>query len=330
MSQSTKRLAFLLAASFTVSACGGGGGDGRTAVNSASAPPPAAPPVAAPKITIFENPEPTTYAGAGASISGSGGNLDTYEEADFSFGTISTDAAQQAQIRYLADGTYEVKMPGQEWDKLVPYKGIGNPDASSNNYFQPAGVEQNHGYVVIGNSRTKGYSYSELGWWGSEAAGRYGVLAFGVPTAGNAVPVSGMASFSGSVEGNANIGQAHHLYGGYVPLGITGTVQVSLDFGAGQLSGSMSLMLSDGQKSADLGTFAFKDTAFSRSSASYSGKFDTSEIGQNFLIGQLFGPTASETGGGWALPFRFVQTGLSVSPTGQTHQAFGGFLAKRP
>lgn len=316
------------AAALTLCSCGGGGGN---QVASVPPPPPAPTPApAAASITIFTNPSAGQYASVGASIAGPGGNLDTYKSASDRFGPVSSADSDQAHIRYNAAGYYEIEMPGAAWDRLIPYKGLANPDPATNNYFQPQGVAQNYAYLVTSNSRNNGYSYSEFGSWGSDAAGRWGDVAFGSSTPAGAVPITGSATFSGIVSGSADILSPDYLYGGYVTTSIGGSVRLDFDFAKGSLGGSMSLSLGDGMQPLDLGTFNFTQTVFSAGSTTYSGKFDTAVAGDNFFLGQFTGPHAEETIGAWALPFVFDKSGDFVKADNQTHQAFGAWIAKRP
>jgi hypothetical protein len=120
---------------------------------------------------------------------------------------------------------------------------------------------------------------------------------------------------------------ADNLYGGYYPLSTDGFVTLDFDFGAGKLAGKMDLFLPDGMNAAPLGSFAFRDTVLS--SGSYSGSFDTAVHGQNFFLGRFTGPNAQETIGAWAIPFVFNQNGQYLHGDGQSHQAFGAWIAKR-
>jgi hypothetical protein len=244
--------------------------------------------------------------------------LDTYVTDDVRFTQVSTDPADQPKIRYIGT-SYEIEMPAGSWDKLVPYGGLSNP-GPDNNYFEPDSVSTNAGYLVTSNTRDKGYTHVELGSWGSQAAGRWGYLAFGTPTPASETPVTGAATFSGSIAGSADVLVADNLYGGFVPLAVGGSINLAFDFGRSTLSGSMSATLLDFSAEQSLGTFAFKDTVYSAGSTTFSGKFDTSIAGENFFLGRFFGPGAKETGGAWALPFQY---------NGSSHQAFGGFIAKR-
>lgn len=313
----------LSATALVVTACGGGGGD-----RVQSTPLPPTPATSAAPIKIFANPVPGEFKSVGASVAGHGGNLDTYPTASSSFGTISADDTNQADIRYTSAGVYEVEMPGLSWDRLIPYKGLQDP-GPDNNYFQPASVQQNGGYVVTRNSRSEGYGYSELAAWGSASSSRWGYIGFGLRTPVGSVPTVGSASYNGLASGSSDIMMPDHLLGGYVPLGVDGTVALNFNFGGGTLDGAMTLNISDGMNPHLLGTYPFKETVFSSGSTTYSGKFDTAASGQNFFLGQFTGPNAQETIGAWALPFVFTNGGQTIPADDKTHQAFGAWIAKR-
>ena len=324
------RQSYLLiaAASLALGACGGGGGG--AGVNSTPPPPPSPPPPPPPTsaVTIFPSPSPAEYATVGASISGPGGNLDEYPGGNSQFGDVSTADADQAHIRYTSGGYYEIKMQSADWDRLVPYKGLVNPPAD-NNYFQPQSVAMNFGYLVTRNSRLDGYSYSELGSWGSDAAARWGYVAFGDASPAGGVPITGLATFAGVVAGSADIMSPDYLYGGYYPAGIGGTVTLNFDFGKGTFGGAMDLLLDDGMQPLELGTFGFTQTVFSSGSTTYSGKFNATAAGDNFFLGQFTGPNGEETIGAWAMPFVFDVSGSTLTADHQTHQAFGAWIAKK-
>ena len=324
-----------LATALALTACGGGGGATHVASTPSPppspppAPPPPPPPPAAAPIKIFAAPAVGQYASVGASIAGPGGNLDTYSSGTERFGPISTDPADQAHVRYTAGGFYEVQLAGANWDRLVPYFGMANPDPNTNNYFQPQSVQMNYGYLATRNSRNDGYLYSELAVWGSAAEHRWGHVALGAATPAGGVPTSGSATFQGVVSGSTDIMVADNLYGGFYALPTDGSVTLNFDFGAGSLAGRMDLFLPDGMNPIALGSYAFQQTMFSAGSTTYSGTFATSATGQNFFLGQFTGPNGEETIGAWAVPFVFDHIGTTISGDGQTHQAFGAWIAKR-
>lgn len=312
-----QKLAGVAAIALSLSACGGGGGGAGIA--STPTPPPLPPPPQGAAVVIFSNPAPTEFASVGASINGPGGNLDTYASAADRFGIVSAADSDQAHIRYTAGGYYEIKLPSAEWDRLVHYGGLVGP-TSANNYFQPAGVQTNQAYLVTSNTRNDGYSYSEMGGWGSASASRWGAVAFGPPTPLAGVPTTGSATYQGKLIGSADVMSADFLYGGYVARAVEGTVSLNFNFAQSTLAGSMTLFLLDPSPSS-LGSFSFTDTVYSAGSPTYSGKFATGVAGDNFFLGRFTGPNAEETIGAWALPFHY-------SGDGQDHQAFGAWIAK--
>jgi hypothetical protein len=124
--------------------------------------------------------------------------------------------------------------------------------------------------------------------------------------------------------------QADNLYGGYYPLPVDGFVTLNFNFANGTLAGAMDLYGPDGMNPFKIGTYAFKDTVYSAGSTTYSGKFETGSAGDNFFLGRFTGPAGQETIGAWALPFVFTNGGEFVPADGDTHQAFGAWIAKRP
>jgi hypothetical protein len=262
---------------------------------------------------IFGSPVVGQYASVGVSTN------DALLSANARIMSTSSADADQVHIRYNSAGFYEIQLPGAQWDTLIPYKGIANP-GPDNNYFQPASVAQNLGYLVTSSARNAGYSYSEMAGWGNRNFSLdhgFGFVAFGVPTPAGSVPVSGTASYSGTVLGTADVLTHDFLLGVYDSASVGGTVSLTFNFGAGSLGGSMDMSV-NGTKA---GTFAFKDTVFSVGSTTYSGSFDTTIAGQNFFLGRFTGPHAEETIGAWALPFTY-------SVDGQAHQAIGAWIAK--
>ncbi len=306
-------LSVAAALSFTLGGCGGGGGG-----HVASIPPPAPPPPPPPPpqgVAIFGDPQPGTYATVGASAAGLGG----YVKSEDPIGPISTASGDQPHIRYTTDGHYEVLLPGAGWEQLVPYGQGTSPDVLT---VASSPTTQ----LVV--SRLDNYQYSALSTW-SSPEDRYGTFAFGVPTPEGAVPVTGSANYLGGVIGQSDVYLFDYLAGASFRVGVDGTVSLDFDFAKGSLDGWMSLTLQDWTDPLVLGTFDFKDTVYSVGSTSYSGKFDTTASGENWFLGQFTGPTAQETIGAWALPFKFT-TGTDTLPAdNQSHQAFGAWVAQR-
>jgi hypothetical protein len=320
MAGTYSRKLLIAAAAVALCACGGGGGGGASIASTPTPPPtpPPPPPPPAAEVRIFATPTVGEYATVGVSTQ------DSLVTATGRITTVSTAQADQPQIRYTASGHYEVKLPGADWDRLTFYKGASGfgPDY---NYFQPAGVGQNYGFVVISVARNQGYLYSEMASWGNlnlSAEGGFGYFAFGTPTPAGAVPTTGSASFTGRAIGSSDVMDADHLYGGYTPRGVDGTVDLNFNFGSGALTGVLDLYLNDGMNPISLGQYNFTQTVFSPGSTTYSGRFDTSLSGINFFNGRFTGPSANETIAAWAVPFR-------INPGGTTHQAIGAWIARQ-
>ena len=215
-----------------------------------------------------------------------------------------------------------MQLPGGAWDTLVPF-GNGTGDNDLTTAADPGDAE-----LVTSTSRNAGYKYSEVASWSSKSLNRFGAFAFGVPTPGGAIPVSGSATYSGSVMGESDVYTFDLLATAYFRDPVQGTVNLDFDFAKGSLAGVMSLSLAGFGPVTPLGTFDFKDTVFSVGSTTYSGTFDTNADGQNFFLGQFTGPHAEETIGAWALPFVLDVSNQSITADHKTHQAFGAWIAK--
>jgi hypothetical protein len=312
----------LLGISICLGACGGGGAQVASTPPPPVTPPPAPPP-ALPPVKIFPNPVAGDFTSVGASVPASATGPFYYDNEDATFGTISTAGADQPSFRYSANGYYEVQLPGLPFDRLVHQKSNSNPDPNNTGFE----LATNKGWVVTNGSAQSGYTYSELASWAS--AGRFGYVAFGSATPIGSVPTTGTASFSGISRGSADIMLFDQLAGSYFAVDVFGDVQLNFDFGAGTLAGSMSLSVGDGMQPLPIGAFAFQNTVFSAGSTTYSGSFATTASGQNSFLGRFTGPNAQETIGAWAVPFVFSQSGSYIQADGQTHQAFGAWIAKR-
>jgi len=304
------RVRLIGTAAVSLAACGGGGGGGVGIVSTPPPPvtpppppPPPPPPLTAQDVRIFANPKTETYATVGI------------------FGGSAADAAEP-HIRFVGDH-YEIQLPGHAYDSLITMKGFIPQYPSTNSQFQPASYSQNQAFFFTENSRLKGYSYSEIATWAANDIGG-GTIAFGSATPSGAVPTTGSASYSGVVLGQSDVTEASVWDYGTAAVAVSGSVNLSFNFGAGTLGGSMSLH-TDPMVIApvDLGTFAFQNTVYSAGGLTYSGSFQTGATGQNMFLGRFTGPNAEETIGAWALPFLY-------SGDGQGHQAVGAWIAKKP
>jgi len=303
--------------SLALCACGGGGGGGV-----ASTPPPPPPPPPPQSVTIFAHPTVGEFASVGT-WAGASDFLNLTDP----LGPISKADADQPHIRYEANGTYEIDLPGNPvngftWHTLTLY-GQGTAGTV---------LTDDTGDLILdlSDSKDKGYQYSELASWRwGEDDDMIGAFAFGNLTPDGGVPVAGSATYSGTVMGKSDV-IASDSFDGPNRASVEGSVNLDFNFASGSLTGAMTIGLNDAAGDAlPLGTFNFKNTVFGVGSTDYSGKFDTSASGDNFFFGQFTGPHAEETIGAWALPF-ILKVGNSTIPADhQTHQAFGAWIAKQ-
>ena len=296
----------------SLTACGGGGGSA-----SFLPPPPPPPPPPQAAVAIFAQPVVGEFASVGASA-----NASDITNLNAPLGTISTADADQLHIRFTNAGQYEIELPGQEWDQLIPY-GQGTEGTVITD-------SDNDVLLVLSGSKDKGYKYSELASYRTGGPDTIGALAFGTLTHAGAVPTTGSATYNGIVMGKSDV-IASDSFDGPNRAIVTGSVKLDFNFAAGSLAGAMTVGLDDmaGDPLA-LGTFDFKNTVFSAGSTSYSGKFDSSTAGQNFFLGQFTGPNAEETIGAWALPFVLDTGNSTIEADHQPHQLFGAWIAKKP
>ena len=317
-----------------LTACGGGGGGG---VQIASTPPPIAAPTPAPApaptptttstaVTILAEPAVGDLASVGvwANLGKDGEwhhpGVPTTPSREAKITPISS-AADQPKIRYTSEGTYEVQLPGDAYDRLVHAPNITNPSPGQP-FLRLASQPINH--FTIGSSQS-GFRYSAMAsWWRPDLdfafTADFGQSAFGVPTIAGSVPVAGSATYDGLVSGISDAKTFVEASNSWLLLPTEGTVALNFNFGTGALSGQMALSVHGGMNPVPVGTYAFAQTMFSPGSTTYEGKFDTSQAGFNFFSGQFTGPRAEETIGKWAVPFTLE---------GASHQAIGVWIAKK-
>jgi hypothetical protein len=297
----------------TLTSCGGGGGGIASIPTPITQPPPPPP---AGTVTIFANPSVGEYASVGASAKAS-------DDTNFStpLGAISTADADQPHIRYTSAGTYEIQLPGKQWDQLVLYGQGTAPTAIT--------TSDKSVLALLSGSKDEGYKYSELASYRAGGPDLIGGFAFGTLTPAGAVPTSGSATYSGTIMGKSDV-IASDSFDGPNRASVEGTVNLNFDFASGSLAGAMTIALNDaaGDK-LGLGTYSFSDTVFSAGSTSYSGKFATNAAGDNFFLGKFTGPNAEETIGAWALPFILDVGNSTIAADHKAHQAFGAWIAKK-
>lgn len=228
--------------------------------------------------------------------------------------TVSIAGAQQPRIRYDATtDTYEIQVPAREWQALRLDAGNGSPNLLAT---------ADHTFLSLVEFAGTGYKYSALGRWTRVGDGLFGGIAFGIPTAGGAVPISGSATYLGTLFGFTTETEFDSLAGAEMAGWIDGSITLLFDFAAGTLSGNIKPRVWTYAYSADLPTLNFINTVYSTGSTTFSGKFDTDLAGGNAFSGQFTGPAAQELIGSFLFPYK--------SPSdAKVYQASGGFVAKK-
>ena len=293
-------------AALALAACGGGGG-----AHIASTPPP--PPTPTPTPTPTPGPyEPvifpavtasTQFATVGYESAGHPIQTGTLIGSGFS---VSYDA--QSNV-YLMDvpgsdpGVFEAKTTGDRyWNGTLLELAFGFEQPIVLNVFRPG--SQNWDFADL-----KYTSFAEY----QTTSGRFGEMAFGLPTDASAVPVSGSATYDAFAAGQSDDG-----------LGIRGTVLMQFDFGAGTLSGSFDPYIYDLLAgNTPLGHYDFTNTVYGTGSATFSGQLSRSGTAEKGTFdGQFTGPNAEEVMARWTAP-------LPDPDTNTTSVMFGVWVGKK-
>jgi hypothetical protein len=273
----------LLVTAFALAGCGGGGGGGVV-----STPPPPVTP-------------PSTPAGIipGATTSQQFTVVGTTQGDSFPGGGPTQDDSDQTKVRYDATTkTYEVQLPGREWQAVT--------------YNQTLEAGDEYVGTVAPLLASGNYQYSRFLSWNDGADSALNAVGMATPASG--VPVTGSANYAGQLLGQTT---EYHADVGYHQ--VDGSIALSFDFGSGNLSGSIS---PDFHQGYDLGSIDFTNTVYATGSTTFSGKFDTGAAGLNSFSGLFTGPTAQERIGQFQLPY--------ISPLdGHAYQADGAFIGKK-
>lgn len=306
-------------------ACGGGGsGGGGSGIVSTPTPTPTptpAPPPPPMTATLFAVPidgDLTVYSVAKEAPSGSPYDL-----------TGATTAGETSvSIRYIAaEQRYEVSAPGVAPSTLNRRPYINWQDRPFADLVSSIPVDQGEvafhlpypaGTVAGSDDPTLLASYHVIPIASSGLKPTTGSTAFGMATPASAIPTTGTATY---------LGLAH---GYYQELSndnwsvVDGTVTIGIDFGVGQVSGSMTIgdVTEPGWGGPDIGsigTFNLLPAALS-SQGSFATAFDTTGTGTNLFKGSLAGPTAGHAFGIFAVPF---------TKGGRAFDSWGSWTAKR-
>ena len=299
------------ALSLTLCACGGGGG------GVASTPPPTVTPSPTPTPTPTPGTQPLPPAHIALVSSqpfAALGVTDAYS-LNPSGGRTRVTGPSAADVQFSYDpssNSYRVSLPAFQSGSLAntQYGGsagqVATESASqvtvgSSDALQPVLVT-----LPVPGSSFSPYTYTSFGWWdgttGQAADGQSlrseGMFAYGIPTQPGDVPITGSASYGAEIH--ATLGDVDY------PT-VSGEANLSFDFGAGTLSGSMHPRIADSFDGifVDYGQYAFTQTVYSTGSTTFSGKFVVPGLpnADSFFNGNFTGPNAAELMARFVAPF---------------------------
>jgi hypothetical protein len=301
---------YLMASPMTLAlaltACGGGGGGGGVA----STPPPPPPPPAMTSPPIVPVSTSQEFATKGASYTTPSASYD-----EFTVSSPSLADNAQLDVRYnAASKGYEIQLPGGTAWQSIPLASDYPDDPSL--FLYRGGAPD---YVGVFDHRSNLQYSALLEWWTDNISG---FSAIGVATLPGNVPVTGSASYSGSIVGASSELRLDPWEAIWNPALVTGSINLSFDFGGGTLSGKISPVVHlDGPDFET--TLNFTNTVYSSGSTTFTGAFATGLAGQNSFSGRFTGPNAQELIGNFAFPY--------ASPVdGTIEQAAGAFAGRKP
>jgi hypothetical protein len=228
--------------------------------------------------------------------------------------TIAPEGADQVKIAYsVTEHAYVVTLPG-----------VGQGELVGRELQNSAGKKL---AFVDFEPKSSGYTYANLAYWVSGDGTndlKIGTFVFGTPTASGDVPVTGSATYMGTIAAETDEAFVRTSEGFVTPVYINGTVTMNFDFAAGNLSGKIApeLQCWNCLSGTPLATSNFTQTVFSKGSTNFSGKFDTALPGANWFNGIFAGPNAAEAMAKFQAPY--------VDPfTSVNHEMSGVWVAKK-
>ena len=307
MSRSLIRTMLLAGATFSLAACGGGGGSGGgSGLVSTPTPPPPPTPTPYNLVKIFPDVTISTdFAVLGLEASAYNLPASSLTKTGFS---VRYDAASSA---YVLD--FPSTQPGSfhAFDSNSRFWNGSLTDPSTVGGIQPIVVD-----VFKPSPANPDFqlSYTTFAQYSYDSS-PFGVVAFGTPTPGSAVPSTGSATYNAYVAGTTNDSVYY----------IRGSATLNFNFGAGTLSGQFNPLLYDLTGGAlSLGQYNFQNTVFGVGSTAFSGGLRHSSNNLTGMFDGLFtGPNAQELMARWTASY--------VNPDTQKNgEMFGVWVGKRP
>jgi hypothetical protein len=174
-------------------------------------------------------------------------------------------------------------------------------------------------------------SYTGFGTWSSNQPDtptslyeniQQGVFAYGRTTAASGVPRTGTGNYLGIISGISSLPTSASPFGGTTaPYRISGTSQLTFDFGALTFTGSMTAVARNTATSTDynIGTFNFANSSvypLTAGSSEFRGRFISSDLNPGEITAAFTGPSAQEYRGTWNNTFTDPVNGGTLSMSG--------------
>ena len=310
-----------------LAACGGGGGGGGGGgLNSTPPPAPTPTPAPAPTPTPTPTPIPPPIPDRPIGLTSSA-PFKTYSAHENAAGALVADVDGVKFEYSAANDEYTITLPGYQEGRLVTTGGNGSFNSGSSTWLHLSATV--NAVTVGATSATQPvivaldwpdsseFTYTDFGRWldpdYTDISGD-GVFAYGIPTAPGDVPITGSATYTGSIRGLTSDG-----------FDVWGGVSLAFDFGAGSLSGSMTPEFAPEWDAISLGVYTFRDTVYSAGQTSFSGAFNAPGLltGPSSFQGSFTGPSATELMASWLAPYH--------NPVSHQNGTIAGvWIAKRP
>jgi hypothetical protein len=320
-------MALALAQVIALGACGGGGGGSSPPIGSVPtptptpAPTPPPPPSAASRIALTQLADfPTLGWIHRYELNGNANDADPRV-------TLPLDPAERVAFGFNAtDQKHEIGIPGLEPSRLLSTT-FDFDDMFSISTLDPASGTSLVLLSPGSNNNLIPLNHTSFGYWGpngpvppGRSVRNAGVFAYGVPTAAGDVPIVAARRYHGA-------GQGLRTAGADLRLGQEGgrlwadAALLDFDFQAGSLSGT--LVLYNGERSAQIAQYSFLENVHAAGGTTFSGTLSNPEVtGTGFYEGRFTGPEVREFMMRWQVPFR-------DPATGQVETVYGVLVALR-
>ncbi|SFR96566.1 transferrin-binding protein-like solute binding protein [Sphingomonas jatrophae] len=282
-------------AALALSACGGGG-DGINSVGTN----PAAPPAAAGNETLTNLVASQTFDTASTTLTGTftdprdvPSGVTTSQSAGFGKGvSLSYDAAAKSYTISINQGGIadSVSYTEAQLDK-DPARGFTEYERHA------ANGDDTELTLRTAGSAGSNLSYVSYGLWerdvdqpGDADVERWATFVYGLRTPGTALPTTGSASYTGSVDGLWTSATASYR--------LSGTAAITANFAGNQVNGTLDISGRDRETNAVVAMDRLTGAAaLNRTDASFAGTVAGANGFAGNWQGGLFGPGAQEVGG---------------------------------